>query len=255
MRLLAIDTATSAVTVAVHDGERALAERTVVDARRHTELLAPFVREVLREAGLEPADLTDVAVGTGPAPFTGLRVGIVTARTTAVALGIPVHGVCSLDALAHAVALDGVEEAGTSDPPGASVDELLVATDARRKEVYWARYALDGGTGEAGEVAGGRAVRRIDGPHVARAADLPEPVRALPTLGRGPGLYPEELPHGRAPLDVSAAVLADLAARRIADHEPMPTEPLYLRRPDATVAAAVPRSTLAAGVARRQGEP
>ena len=72
-----------------------------VDARAHTEKLAPLVRDTLAAAGATPADLTGIAVGTGPGPFTGLRVGLVTAVTMGHALGIPVHGVCSLDALAE----------------------------------------------------------------------------------------------------------------------------------------------------------
>ena len=75
MILLAMDTSTSAITVAVHDGSRVLAERSVIDARAHTEHLAPLIESVLGAAGLTPTDVTDVAVGVGPGPFTGLRVG------------------------------------------------------------------------------------------------------------------------------------------------------------------------------------
>ncbi|MGI8676836.1 MAG: tRNA (adenosine(37)-N6)-threonylcarbamoyltransferase complex dimerization subunit type 1 TsaB [Nocardioidaceae bacterium] len=125
MLLLAFDTATPAVTAALHDGERVVAAATSVDARRHGELLAPAIATVLRDAGADRRDVTAIAVGVGPGPFTGLRVGLVTARTLAAALRVPVHGVCTLDALAAAV----------SEPA-----ELAVATDARRKEVYWARY-------------------------------------------------------------------------------------------------------------------
>lgn len=229
MRLLALDTATSAITVAVHDGDRVLAERSALDPRRHTELLAPLVEQTLADARLAPGDLTDVAVGTGPGPFTGLRVGLATARTMAHALDLPVHGVCSLDALAHAAAMDGHD------------GELLVATDARRREVYAARYVVQGG-----------AITRVSGPEVLRAADLPEQVRALPVVGRGAELYPEALPHGRGPLDVAAGALADLAVRRIAAGAEMPVEPLYLRRPDA-VAPAAPKSAIAAGGPPRSG--
>ena len=172
MRLLALDTATSAISVAVHDGERVLASRSVVDARRHTELLAPLVVETLARAATAVDELTHVAVGTGPGPFTGLRVGLVTAQTLAHARGITVHGVCSLDALAAAAAAGGHE------------GELLVASDARRKEVYWARYRC---------AAGG--ITPLDEPAVTRPADLPDDVRALPTVGRGPLLYPDLLAH------------------------------------------------------------
>ena len=110
MRLLALDTATSAITVAVHDGEQVLATRTTVDARRHTELLAPMIVDALAAAGTDVTEVTHVAVGTGPGPFTGLRVGLVTAQTFAHARGITVHGVCSLDALAAAAAAHGHDD-------------------------------------------------------------------------------------------------------------------------------------------------
>jgi len=95
--LLALDTATPAVTVALHDGTRVVAQSSAHDPRRHGELLAPGIAAVLTEAGADRRDLTDVAVGTGPGPFTGLRVGLVTAHTLALALGLRLHGVCTLD--------------------------------------------------------------------------------------------------------------------------------------------------------------
>ncbi len=210
--MLAMDTATSQVGVAVIGEDR---EPVVVRAdgpRAQTELLAPLVDEALRAAGVTPAALTDIAVGTGPGPFTGLRVGMVTAVTMGYALGVPVHGVCSLDVLAGQAA--------------ASVEgELLVATDARRREVYWARYAA----------ADGRA-RRLTDPAVDRPADLPFDVRAQPTAGRGPLLYPEVLVGGLSDpdlLDVDPGALGALAAGRLAEGLELPVEPLYLRRPDA----------------------
>jgi tRNA threonylcarbamoyladenosine biosynthesis protein TsaB len=206
--LLALDTATTAVTAAVHDGTQVLAERSVLDHRRHTETLAPTIRDTLRDAGIRPRDLTAVAVGVGPGPFTGLRVGIVTARTMGLALGVPVHGVCSLDAIATSVRERG-------DVPG----EFLVATDARRKEVYWAHYR-DG--------------VRVDGPGVDRAVDLPEVLRALPCAGRGPSLYPDALGRPIDVLDVSAGALAAYAQAELRSGRTLlDTEPLYLRRPDA----------------------
>lgn len=221
-----MDTSTAAVTVALHDGERVLASRSVTDPRRHTELLTPLLVEVLAGAGCTAAEVTHVAVGTGPGPFTGLRVGLVTARTFAHARGISVHGVCSLDALAAAAAHAGHE------------GDLLVATDARRKEVYWARYHL-----EAGEALA------LDEPAVDKPGQLPEQVRSLPVVGRGAQLYPELLPAGLDLLDVDAGVLAGLAVQRIAAGAEMPVEPLYLRRPDAAVPSA-PKSAL--GVPQQQ---
>lgn len=211
-RVLAIDTAT-AVSVAVGGGPT-WAIGGADDPRGHTEHVAPLVDSLIRRAGLAPADLTDVVVGTGPGPFTGLRVGIVTGLVFAHARDLPVHGVCSLDVLAQ----QAVEHVGGG--------ELLVATDARRKEVYWARYRVEG-----------ERVTRLTDPAVVRPAELPEEVRALPTAGRGPALYPELFPRPLDVLDVSAGVLIDVALQRIRAGEPMPVEPLYLRRPDALTTA------------------
>ena len=200
--LLALDTATPAVTVALHDGERVVASSLHVDARRHGELLAPAITALLDEAWVPRQDLTAVAVGVGPGPFTGLRVGLMTARTLGMALDIPVYGVCTLDVLA-AEAVDAGNVGG----------ELLVATDARRKEVYWASYD---GQGE-----------RLDGPHVSRPADA---ASARAVVGAGALLYPDAFPHAVAPEHPDARWLAQVVTdERV---ELLDPEPLYLRRPD-----------------------
>ena len=201
--LLAFDTATAAVTVALHDGDRVLASSTRLDAMRHGELLAPGITAVLAEAGVVRQDLTAVAVGVGPGPFTGLRVGLVTARTLGAVLEIPVYGVCTLDVLA----VEAVDSGAVTGP-------FLVATDARRKEVYWASYDDQG--------------VRLDGPHVSK----PDQVRTDgPVVGRGAVLYPEAFPHAVGPELPDAVVLAQaLAEERVV---PLDPEPLYLRRPDA----------------------
>jgi tRNA threonylcarbamoyl adenosine modification protein YeaZ len=234
--LLAIDTSTTAITVGLHDGVSVVAEATTLDARAHAEHLAPNVRDALAQVGAEPGDVTDVVVGIGPGPFTGLRVGIVTGRTFAFALGLPVRGLTSLDAIAHEAWLGGRR------------GDLLVATDARRKEVYAAAYVL-----------GDAHADRVTEPAVSRASDLPTDARALPTAGRGPSLYAEALPQAVDPLDVSGGALADLAVRRLAAAaDPSSTElqwvdpghgfdglePLYLRRPDAAPAPPSTKSTL-----------
>ena len=217
MLLLALDTSTTAITVALHDGSSVLAEVTTLDARAHAEHLAPGIVRALAEAGATATDVSDVAVGLGPGPFTGLRVGVVTARTFALATGARVHGLSSLDALAHAAVAGGHVGDG----------ELLVATDARRKEVYWATYVV------APSAPGG--VARRTAPAVTRPADLPAEAVRLPTVGRGPQLYPDVLAHGTAAvLDVSGAALAGLVVARLAAGEAVDEhEPLYLRRPDA----------------------
>ncbi|MGI8577060.1 MAG: tRNA (adenosine(37)-N6)-threonylcarbamoyltransferase complex dimerization subunit type 1 TsaB [Nocardioidaceae bacterium] len=201
--LLAFDTATPAVTVALHDGTSVLAESTVVGGLRHAELLAPGIARVLAAAALAPNDLTEIAVGVGPGPFTGLRVGIVTARTMSAVLGIPVVGVCTLDAVAAAAEAEGdILDGG-----------FLVATDARRKEVYWARYSSP--------------VKRLTDPAVDKPAAI---ATSMPVAGRGPVLYPDEFPHAIAPEHPSATNIARLVAAGQCDlFEP---EPLYLRRPD-----------------------
>jgi len=104
--VLALDTSGAAVTAALHDGRAVVARRSTPDARRHAELLAPSITAVLDEAGASRGDITAVAVGVGPGPFTGLRAGVVTARVLGLALGVEVAGVCSLDALALQVARD-----------------------------------------------------------------------------------------------------------------------------------------------------
>jgi len=217
--LLGLDTATPAVTVALHDGGQPLAQLVTIDAHRHAELLAPAVAKVIADAGAERGDLTGVAVGVGPGPYTGLRVGVVTARVLGAALGIPVYGVCSLDVIAA-----DTEHGG----------DFLVATDARRREVYWARYDQAG--------------RRLSGPAVSPPSDIPDIERDLLTVGEGCLLYPSLFPNGHGPTYPAAATLcrvvstalAALAARG-ADEDAaagrdgllLPPEPLYLRRPDA----------------------
>ncbi|MFD3455739.1 tRNA (adenosine(37)-N6)-threonylcarbamoyltransferase complex dimerization subunit type 1 TsaB [Streptomyces sp. NPDC058691] len=209
MLLLAFDTATPAVTVALHDGHRVLAESTEIDARRHGELLMPAVDRVLREAGTGPAAVTGLVVGVGPGPYTGLRVGLVTAAAFGDVLGVPVHGLCTLDGLAYAAGIDG---------------PFVVATDARRKEVYWARY--EGPRGRVGDPA-------VDHP-----AEIAERVAGLPAVGAGAALYPDVFTDVRPPADQSAAALASLAAAKLAEGEEfLPPLPLYLRRPDAQVPA------------------
>lgn len=200
--VLAIDTATPAVTAGVvrrvDGGLELLAERVTVDARAHAETLTPNVIEALSEAGVAMADLDAVVVGCGPGPFTGLRVGMATAAAYGDALGIPVHGVCSLDAI-------GVR-LGDQD--------ALVVTDARRKELYWARY---------------RGNRRVEGPGVCAAADVPV---GTAVVVAGP---PEQTAHfDLQRIEISyPTALGIVAAVPEWRADPDALVPLYLRRPDA----------------------
>lgn len=197
--VLGIDTATD-VRAGLARAGAVVASGEVADRRAHAEQLLPLVRRLLTEAGASPAELSGIAVGVGPGPFTGLRVGVAAAVTMAEALGLPVRGVCSLDVVA-------LEWAGREDAPGT---EFAVVSDARRKEAYWARYAADG--------------TRVDGPFVT----APDAVPDLPLAGPGAELT------GRAcsgPAAVDAGVLA-AHADRLPDAGLVP---LYLRRPDAEV--------------------
>ena len=201
--LLAFDTATPLVTVALHDGEDVVVEHTSGQRMKHGEQLAPLIERVMSDAGIVRQDLTAIAVGVGPGPFTGLRVGLVTARTLGFVLDVPVYGVCSLDVLA----LEAVDT-------GAVQDDFVVATDARRREVYLASYDGDGA--------------RLDGPVVDKPADL---ATEAPTVGEGAVLYPEAFPHPAGPQRPRATWLARAVAGERAElRDP---EPLYLRRPDA----------------------
>lgn len=204
MIVLALDTATPAVTAGIVEVGEAiitLAERTIVDARAHAERLTPNVIAALDDSGKTMADLTAVVVGCGPGPFTGLRVGMATAAAYGQALGIPAHGVCTLDAIARATRGD-----------------VLVVTDARRREVYWARYR-DG--------------LRLTGPAVNAAADVNtdgvQSVAGSPALAAVFGL-PVIGPEHPGAAQLVAAV-PDWT------RDPDPLVPLYLRRPDARTLA------------------
>ena len=214
MLVLAFDTATPAVTVAVADAERVLAQETTVDARRQGELLAVSIEKVLAAAGVAGTDLDAIVSGAGPGPYTGLRVGLVTARVLGSALGVSACGICTLDV----IAADAV--------PAAAGREFLVATDARRREVYWARYSPAG--------------QRLSGPGVAAPATLP----GLLAAGEGAVIYQGLLGDPISPRYPSAATAAVLSAKRLARGDSLPPpEPLYLRRPDARVPGA-PKSVL-----------
>jgi len=212
--VLGVDTATAAVTAVLaevtDDAVRELSVQVAPGGQAHGERLAPAIERALTAAGRVPADLSAVVAGTGPGPFTGLRVGLVTATALGQALGIPTYDVCSLDAI------------GAAAGPG----RVLVATDARRREIYWADY-LDG-------------VRQT-GPAVDRPADVAARVSVERAVGDGALRYADVLglPVADEPRWPTGTALIGLAADRV--RAGAPTEPLtprYLRRPDVTPAAA-----------------
>ena len=200
--VLALDTTTD-VTVGVARGREVLASDRVTDRMAHVEQLVPLVHRTLAAAGATLGDVAHVVVGLGPGPFTGLRVGIITAQVLAHVQHAGLHGVCSLDviALAHAGSAEDVP----------SAREFVVATDARRKEVYWARYAANG--------------YRVSGPEVSSPDDVPR----LPTVGPAADLYADRLDVVPGPRVLDPGLLAAHGL----DLPSAGTEPLYLRRPDA----------------------
>jgi tRNA threonylcarbamoyl adenosine modification protein YeaZ len=210
MNILTIDTATPAVSAGVvrraEDGTaQTLAERVTVDARAHAEQLTPNVLGAVADAGITVADLDAIVIGCGPGPFTGLRVGMASAAAFGHALGVPVHGVCSLDGI-------GIHTDG----------DVLVVTDARRREVYWAHYR-DG--------------VRVDGPSVNAPADVAAVLASSVAAVAG---SPEHAALFALPrLDLVYPTPAGLV-HAVADWgDPQPLVPLYLRRPDAKPSAAV----------------
>jgi len=204
--VLALDTATPTLVAGVarwtpDGGAEVLAERAVPSGTRHAELLTPAITAVLADAGLAMADLDAVVTGLGPGPFTGLRVGVVTAAAIADARGLPVAGVCSLDAVGSGA--------------------RTVVTDARRKEVYWAAYGADGS--------------RAEGPAVVRPEELGRPGPFV-----GDPAFADRLGAPVERADVTTAGLLRAAGPQLADPSSVGAlRPLYLRRPDATPPTAI----------------
>ena len=198
--VLGIDTST-VVNVGVAWGDHVIATATVDDPRAHVERLIPLVRQCLTESHRRLSDVDHLVVGMGPGPFTGLRVGIATAQLVSAALGIRLHGVCSLDVIAAQYVADYIP-----------VDDFAVATDARRREVYWARYAASG--------------VRVSGPDVGSAEKVP----SIPVVGPAADLPPHQLSSVSGPRSLDPGVLASVGLRLPA----VGTEPRYLRPADAT---------------------
>lgn len=196
--VLGIDTSTQVSAGVARDGV-AVASIGHDGSRRHVEELMPAIDEALAQAGCSLGDVDRIAVGVGPGPFTGLRVGIVTAQVLGATLGVPVTGVCSLDVVAAEM---------TAGP-----EEFVVVSDARRKELYWARY---------------RGGARVGEPQVSAPAEVP----ALPVVGPASRLYPDVIGDRvvDGPTRLDAGVLA-AAVERLSDAG---LAPLYLRRPDAS---------------------
>ncbi|MGV0370491.1 tRNA (adenosine(37)-N6)-threonylcarbamoyltransferase complex dimerization subunit type 1 TsaB [Corynebacterium parakroppenstedtii] len=264
MLVLVIDTATPYVTaglvdVTSRDTIRARFNRSVRDSRAHNEVLTPFIMECCDEVGVTPSDLDAVVVGVGPGPFTGLRVGMATAAAFGDALDIPVIGVCSLDGLAWNAIADAPQHEG---------ETIIVATDARRREVYWATYRIS--DGHPVRVAEPEVTRPTD-VHVSGDADVPaqQPsfavvsdsvadalLASVTSVNQSVDAQPDIVNFVRAaldhPMNLDRATNVDDSDDTESDHDRnalfprqsdlQPLRPLYLRRPDAVPPKAKPVS-------------
>jgi tRNA threonylcarbamoyl adenosine modification protein YeaZ len=240
--ILAFDTSSNAVTVAlidVFDGPitpppgvrsgdtfatfvdppRTVAERTEVAANRHGELLAPQIDAVLAEGGVTASDLGAVAVGLGPGPFTGLRVGIVSAKAMGDALGIPVYGEPSLDVIGQRL------DFAAYDYDNDVEHGFAVMSDARRKQVYWAEYDSHG--------------NRVSALELAPPSEVAAAVagRVTHVGGAGALLYREQFTDftviERDPYPTAVELGWMVSGRAVLKKPSDDLTPLYLRRPDA----------------------
>ena len=196
---LAIDTS-AGTSVAVLSMGTVLAELNFPELMTHSERIGAAIEQVLADANVRPSQISQVVAGVGPGPFTGLRVGLAAAQFFALGAKADLVAVCSLDA----IALDYF-----AINPGSKA--LLVSTDARRKEVFWASYQ---------GVANGIPVRVL-GPSVNKPEDLGEFINL------------EE--HERTVLVVRAASLGQIAfSQSLTELGPdRDLTPIYLREPDA----------------------
>lgn len=240
--VLALDTSTAVLSAAL--GRAGEVHTRSVEAGRHTGALVPeVVAEVMAQAACTPTDLTAIAVGVGPAPYTSLRAGIMFAEAAAAALGIPLLGACSLDVTARA----HVAESGrmlSSATPGTQVapdaDEFVVAVDARRRELYWARYTRQGQRRAGPQVDARSDLERLWAQSGIEVVTSPPPAAelarwAIEEFRARDGAEPElaTTPHEWvAPSDDAAAVRIPQAL--------LVPRPLYLRRPDAVAPVSAP---------------
>ncbi|MDO4254009.1 MAG: tRNA (adenosine(37)-N6)-threonylcarbamoyltransferase complex dimerization subunit type 1 TsaB [Kocuria sp.] len=240
MLLLCLDSSAVASVAVVETGSaggaqtpRILAQWDTQDTRSHAEVLSPAIEQVITESGIHSRQLDAVLVGTGPGPFTGLRAGLATARALGFGWGLPVYGMPSLHAVAHDVA---------TTPEHRRPSEFVVATDARRRELYWAVYQ----TCTVGSYTA--RAELSDGPFVGSPADVAD----LPVYGYGASLYAQQLTRPvlepvtgarlttpasqwqpcAAALGLAAGVLLSCGGALSTD-----TTPLYLRESDAKVPA------------------
>lgn len=222
MLILGIETATEQVGIAIGGHEGVIATLEVARGRRHAEILAPAIQFLCRQAEIELHELGCIAVDVGPGLFTGMRVGLASAKALAQALRVPMIGITSLDLLAFACRFS---------------DRVVVPViDARKGEVFWAMYR---------QVPGG--VQQVSAPTVGPVGELVGDLLARSQealcVGDGAARYRDEILEGyrceiSAPVHPSAGALVELAHARALREEwvrPSEIEPVYLRAPDAQI--------------------
>ncbi|WP_169543551.1 tRNA (adenosine(37)-N6)-threonylcarbamoyltransferase complex dimerization subunit type 1 TsaB [Sneathiella aquimaris] len=222
MKILALDTALNACSVALMENTEILLERSEPRARGHAEKLLPMVRDMMTECQIDFAQLNGIAVSVGPGTFTGLRIGLSAARGMALAAGIPALGITTLEALAASVSADQHQ-----------TRPVTIAIDARRQEVYLQSFDPQTLATSPVPLAPARAVP------IKNVTDF-LPKEPFVLLGSGAGLLQEagmlralsfeilDLPENPA-----ASRLGRIAALRGFETATEPPAPLYLRSPDA----------------------
>ena len=197
---LALDTSQGTSVAVLIDGEVA-AEAEDSNPMRHAENIGTLIARCIEQAGVMPTEISDVAVGVGPGPFTGLRVGIAAAKMFAAGSMAKLHGVGSLDAIAF--------ELGLEEP-------TLVISDARRSEVYFALFQAKSPNGVP---------QRLQVPAVAKQAQVES------------NLQSQGKPYELVQRPVSAASIGLLAIAMLSEGlNPEPIQANYLREPDASQA-------------------
>ena len=224
MLVLGIETSTPVSSVALGSDQGIVASALLGRGKSHEEFLVPAVRFILDEAEVELRQLAGMAVGVGPGLFTGMRVGVATAKTMAQALRIPIVGIPSLDLLAYSVR---------------HTSRLIcAAVDARRGEVFSAFYRqVPGGVQRLSEYVAWRPERL--------AAEVQGRSQEVLFVGNGALVYKDKLTAARAEFASSAhafptaASLVELALPRFIREDTDPLlelEPLYVRKTDAEIA-------------------
>jgi tRNA threonylcarbamoyladenosine biosynthesis protein TsaB len=224
MLILGIETSTPVSSVAIGSEQGAIATMSLSRGKGHAEFVVPAIRHIADQAGVSMRQLAGVAVGVGPGLFTGMRVGVATAKSIAQALRIPIVATPSLDLLAYGVRY--------------SPRLICAAVDARRGEVFSAFYR---------QVPGGvqRLTEYVAWPPERLAAEVQARSEEILYVGNGALVYREKLPHTRsefaslAQAFPSAKALVELALPRFMREDTDPLlelEPLYVRKTDAEIA-------------------